>query len=351
MALHFFLAACAPTTQAIIPTFTPDASPPVEKIAIALPTETRPSMRASSTPNVARGAAKPATATRSNTSATTPARIPSTRGNAAQASTASPTRTTAPASSQNASHAPTSLPPTATRTNTPTPKTATPIPASPTQISPPIPSNETYGTLAVFSAPTNPPAALHPDLNLALRGYAPTNATLALIDYTGEVGSGAPQLSGLFSVPRVPNFKSAYQTRDWDWTNQRVGGLLSNWDVTILSMGTTPGESIRVPDSGADIGNDYRALVLYADATRLTLKYTREDNVVAGYALHLENILVEENLLALYQQKNAAGRGELPALRARQVIGKAGGDQILVGVRDAGSFLDPRSRKDWWRGR
>ena len=54
-------------------------------------------------------------------------------------------------------------------------------------------------------------------------------------------------------------------------------------------------------DAGYDVGGGYRALVLYAEPTRLTLKYTREDDVVSGYTIHLENICVDANLLALYR--------------------------------------------------
>ncbi len=313
--------ACAPASPA--PIFSP--TPTEEKIAYAAPAAAETRAPASITPT--------ATTTRhAVVKTTTPTRVPTTRPNSAPRI---PSATATRIISLTHSHTLT-LTYSPTRTNTP--------PAPPS-------SGETYETLAVFSAPTNPPAANHPDLNLALRGYSATNATLALIDYTGEVGSGAPQLYGLFADNRVPAFKNAHQVREWDWANQRAGGLISDWDATILGLATTPGESIRVPDSGADIGNDYRALVLYAEASRLTLKYTREDNVVGGYTLHVENFSVDANLLARYQQTNAARRGELPALRAGQAIGKASGGLILVAIRDAGSFLDPRSRKDWWRGR
>jgi hypothetical protein len=106
-----------------------------------------------------------------------------------------------------------------------------------------------------------------------------------------------------------------------------------------------------LPVAGYDIGGGYGALVLYAEPRRLTLKYTGEDNVVAGYTIHLENVCVDENLLALYEQMNAAGRTELPALFPGQPLGRAPGTEIDVAIRDTGSFLDPRSRKDWWQGR
>lgn len=104
-----------------------------------------------------------------------------------------------------------------------------------------------------------------------------------------------------------------------------------------------------LPVGGSDIMNDFRVLVLYADAERITFKYTRSDTIVGGYALHLEGILVDADLLALYQRMNSAGRGNLPALRARQPFGTAKSTEVKVAVRDSGAFMDPRSRKDWWR--
>jgi hypothetical protein len=91
-------------------------------------------------------------------------------------------------------------------------------------------------------------------------------------------------------------------------------------------------------------------LVLYAESNRITLGYTREDSVANGYAVHLENVCVDPNLLALYQSSNATGRAFLPALREDEVLGTAGSGQVLVAVRDRGVFFDPRSRLDWWQG-
>jgi hypothetical protein len=188
-------------------------------------------------------------------------------------------------------------------------------------------------------------------MNLAVRGYAATTAYLGLVDYAGNVDPNAPQLYTLFANNRTPAFTSAYRVNRWDWTCNCRGGPIAKWDVTLLGMRTTPGEIVRLPVAGYDIGGGYGALVLYAEPTRLTLKYTREDNVVAGFTLHLENICVDANLLALYRQLNAAGRSQLPALFPGQPLGRASGTEIAAAIRDTGSFLDPRSRKDWWQGR
>jgi hypothetical protein len=212
------------------------------------------------------------------------------------------------------------------------------------------PTDETYGTLSV-EEPAGGDVSQHPDVNLAIRNYTPTVAYLGLVDYAGNVDPDAPQLYTLFDDQRTPVFNAAYQVYRWDWTCNCRGGPIVKWDVTLLGMQTTPGEIIHLPVAGYDVGSGYGALVLYAEPTRLTLKYTPDDNVVAGYTLHLENICVDENLLALYQQLNAAGRTELPALRPGQPLGRAPDTEIDAAIRDNGSFLDPRSRKDWWQGR
>ena len=119
----------------------------------------------------------------------------------------------------------------------------------------------------------------------------------------------------------------------------------------MAELASTPGELIRVPDFGYTIGSGYEVLVLYATPQRITLKYTRNDNVVHGFTLHLEDICVDPDLLALYQATDAAGRDRLPALRPGQPFARAAGAAIGVAIRNSGTFMDPRSRKDWWRGR
>jgi hypothetical protein len=222
---------------------------------------------------------------------------------------------------------------------------------------PPIPG-ESYGTVSVPPPPTDRPAEEHGDLNLALRGFVATTGHLGLVDYSGAADPAAPQLGWLFADRRAPVITSVHQVREWDWSCNCRGAPIGSPPVTLIGLAATSGESVHLPDSGYDIGNrygamsfddGYEALVLYAATDRITLKYTRADNVVQGYTVHLEGICVAPDLLALYQQSDAAGRGRLPALRAGQALGRAR-DQVGVAIRDNGTFLDPRSRKDWWRG-
>lgn len=206
-----------------------------------------------------------------------------------------------------------------------------------------------YQSLGIIGEETDRPAAEHPDLNLAIRGWVPSSYALALVSYGATEDARAPQLDNLFHDLRLPRFTSSQNVNGWDWrTNTRFPPPEPY--PTLLGLGATPGEVLGTPDSGYDIGGGYDALVLYASSSRLTLKYTREDNVVAGYTIHLENVCVEPDLLALYNRMDAAGRDSLPALRGGQVIGRAAGDEILVAIRDTGRFMDPRSRHDWWAG-
>lgn len=212
-----------------------------------------------------------------------------------------------------------------------------------------------YTTIPVPPPPSDRPAVSHGDLNLALRGYIKTTKTLGLVSYGGNTDPGAPQLPGIFSDQRTPAFTSVHRVYEWNWTCGSEGcrgNPISNPEVTLLGMGTSPGELLSIPSRTSEIyGGGYSALVLYADEKRITFKYTREDNVVGGYTVHLENLSVDANLLALYRQSDAAGRGQLPGIKNGQPVGIASGNELLVAVRDCGTFLDPRSRKDWWQGR
>ena len=222
-----------------------------------------------------------------------------------------------------------------------------PASASPCEAIP----GESYGSLAVQGPPSDRPAEAHADLNLAVRGYQRNNAPLQFSDYGPAADPNGPQLPGLFGDQRVPTFTSSYQVFDWDWGCNCRGGLLTTWETTLLGMGVSPGEPLRVPDSARAIGDGYEVLVLYASPDRITLKYTPEDNAVRGHTLHVEGVCVEPDLLGLYQSLNASGRGQLPALRAGQAFGRAKAGEILVAIRGGGAFFDPRSRQDWWRGK
>ena len=214
-------------------------------------------------------------------------------------------------------------------------------------------SVRTYEIIPVDGPPSDHPAELHGDLNLGLRGYLPVVADRQIIEVDGPADEDAPQIPGLFADSRVPRFTSTHRVYEWDWTCGEHGCRADQFtppEVTLLGMGVAAHEPIAFPSRGPQIYvGGYKVLVLYAAEDRITLGYTRHDSVAPGYAVHVEKVCVDPNLLALYRQANDAGRSHLPALRDGETWGTARGEEILVAIRDRGTFMEPRSRKDWWQ--
>ncbi len=222
----------------------------------------------------------------------------------------------------------------------------------------PIPG-ATYGSVIPSTAPVSVPPPVNPEYNLSLRSYDPTSQPLGLVDYGGNRDPLAPQLYSLFGDNRTATFRTVYQVHKWNYSCPCASSEYEDdsYPVTLAGLETTPNELIYTPGSGYDIGlmtTGYEVMVLYATSTQLTFRYGREDIIrgdVPGYVIHLENICVDPNLLAAYNYWDSAGRGRLPALNQRQPLGRAIGNEIGVAIRDWASFMDPRSRKDWWYGR
>ncbi|MEZ4680618.1 MAG: hypothetical protein R2932_41020 [Caldilineaceae bacterium] len=219
---------------------------------------------------------------------------------------------------------------------------------------PPATPEPAFNAIPIAGAPSDRPAAEHPDLNLAIRSYVSTSGELTLVNNDGPTDTNAPQMNAIFQPARLPTFTALYQVHDWDWACGATGcrrDPLQTPPVTLVAMATTPGEALHIPSRGPQIyAGGYKALVLYADATRITLAYTRDDTAAVGYIVHMEDIRVMSTLLTLYQEKDAAGRHELPALHNDEPFATAAGASIKLAIRDTGSFMDPRSRKDWWVG-
>jgi uncharacterized protein YraI len=239
--------------------------------------------------------------------------------------------------------------------------TATPAAVAPSSDGCPTTSSNSYGLLPRDGPASDRPDREHGDLNLGLRGYGVTDAPASLVDYNGASDGNAPQFSGMFQPNRMATIQSTYRVNLWVFESDKCNGApngcrgsaITDWPVTMIGLATNPGESISIPSRAPEIGPGYQALVLYADTTRITLNYTRQDNISYGYVVYIENVCVDPNLLALYRAQNDANgwrsSTSLPALRNGQPLGTAAGGEVRVAIRDTATFLDPRSRKDWWQ--
>ncbi len=234
-------------------------------------------------------------------------------------------------------------------------------------------SNQYSGGVAFQYDTDNPvrPADLHADKNLALRSYTPTvPAHQELVSYGSEYPQ-PPQFATLFNPYRVPPLVGFYRVHHWNWAFPPDPGTrgdpITDYDVTALGLQTTPGEVLRVPASGYDIGGGpppCEVLVIFADEDSIALRYTREDSSgSAGYTVHIDNICTDPNLLVLYDSlddpngpryvyvppENRPYGYSLPNLRAGQPFGAARGGEIAVAIVDSGAFMDPRSCNEWWQ--
>lgn len=222
----------------------------------------------------------------------------------------------------------------------------------------PVVSTQSYTLIPMTDVDLSHPAPIHADLNLAQRGYVAVALPPSFTDINGPVDGDAPQLASLFVNRQPIHFAALYQVHDWDWGCGAHGCRqtpLSAPEATLLGLQTETGAPLRVPARQADIyrdsnGEEYVAVALYAEANRLTLGYTRDGSVAHGYVVHLEEICVDPMLVQRYHAADRNGRRELPALRHEQHLGVARSQEVRLAIRDRGAFLDPRSRKDWWRG-
>jgi hypothetical protein len=246
---------------------------------------------------------------------------------------------------------------------------ATPTPTPTRTPECPTTSTHTYSTGTAYQFDTDNPvrrAWNHADKNLHLRWFSlNTNPGLVreLVNYGNDDPTQPPQFATLFNPSRVPPLINFYRVYDWIWRPSPDPGYrgspITTWPVTAMGLGTTPGEALRVPASGYDIGGGMEVLVLYADPDTLALRYTREDSSGAsGYTVHLQNICTDPNLLALYNQTDADPGPRyiypnhsypLVNMPAGWHIGWTRGYETIVAIVDSGTFMDTRSCNEWWQ--
>ncbi len=242
----------------------------------------------------------------------------------------------------------------------------------------PTTSANSYLQQGVFQTETDAvirPADDHADKNLQdLRGYqaAPGgNAkSFNVLTISTPDDQMPPQFGSLFNPARLPVFSQVYQINNWDWATSPSPGTrgtpVTNPSVTALGLQTTQGETLRAPtharqlSDGLGVGS---SVVLFADTDSIALHMEPADSAAKGYTVHIINLCVDPNLVALYNSLDAGERYvqhnnpsvlyyNLVGLRAGDVIGVAKGNEIVVAIVDTGTTQDPRvcstTQFDWW---
>lgn len=213
---------------------------------------------------------------------------------------------------------------------------------APVEMVSPAGSANTYALIPLEGPRENRPAEAHGDLNLKLRDPQPITVDLNLVEINGSgLDPDAPNLASIFK----PDFTQAYTVYDWDWNCNCKGQLLRDEHLVLLGIRTTPGEPVYIPSRQQNVyRGSYYATLLYAAEDTLTFVYTRAGNVARGYTVHYLGLQTDPNLIALFRQSRG---GQLPGLTLNTPVGIATAE-LIVAIRDNGTFLDARSRHDWW---
>lgn len=194
----------------------------------------------------------------------------------------------------------------------------------------------------------------NPDVNLYLRGFEPNNEAKELIDRTHNYGLDyidPPQISTVFK-DKQPQIANTYHIFEWDFNKKKsLAPLIAtpNFKVHMLGLKAVPGDKIYAPYTGRSIGSGKAYLVLFADSNNILLTNSRANALNSGYLVYFLDICVYPSLVNLYNSADSSGRTSLPALAVGEEFAVSRTNEVKIVVRDSMSFMDIRSRQDWWR--
>lgn len=195
----------------------------------------------------------------------------------------------------------------------------------------------------------------NPEVNISLRGWTEINAEKQPIGYGGDTDPNSPPSIGSVFAGHLPQIVKTYIINDWDYANGKpIPGKSATpaYPVHLIGLSGAPGEPLLGLMAGRKIYQDFTLMVLFATPTSILFSHSTGDLAPPdddGYPFYFIDLCVDPNLLALYQKDAADGRNVLPAIRAGQIFGYVKDTDVKVAVRDTGSFMDPRAKKDWWQ--
>ena len=168
-------------------------------------------------------------------------------------------------------------------------------------------------------------------------------------DHGAEL-DGDPKLDS--TVPDVaPAVNSAYTVVADDGTSYRGDG----YHVYIAGVAAAAEAPVVAPDVDAAASKNAHkttAMVLYADAHTIVLKYDEVDSITDGLAVQLTGMCVNDGLVRDYRSAAEAGMRILLQPGTRLGVAAAGMDnkeaEVLAIVRADGWYNNPMYRPNWW---
>lgn len=196
-------------------------------------------------------------------------------------------------------------------------------------------TSEEYQISLVIDRHHNGVRAEDPGFNPNVLEWSEIDKQKSLIDMGGDTDSRAPKFQGFFADQRIPEIAATLATPK------------PYWEVEAISVRAADNEVLHAPASSYELGEGFACMVIYADEHTMTCNYHRADAIVQGYTLHVMNACISSKLIAAFQA-NADKTDQLPGLKPRQPFGRAWKGKFTFAIRDTGSLMDPRVRKDWW---
>ncbi len=200
------------------------------------------------------------------------------------------------------------------------------------------------------------------DVNLDARNKPKlvTDQPKTLVDVGGPTDDAAPQFSTLFgpTLEFNPKIADVYQLYLNDGKTLIPYDISSNQGVTQIELKTD--NPVLAPALDYDLGGDilhYAILYINEKTGTITLKGTPEDNAVRGYTIHITGLeKIDPEIVKKYNESNDLyNRTKLAAISCGYPVGtpknQGGikGKTFRIAIADTGTFIDPRTRKDWWK--
>jgi hypothetical protein len=183
----------------------------------------------------------------------------------------------------------------------------------------------------------------------------------------GTGGTGITNMMSSMFRYKPDRLKDAYVLLYQDPPVPRGADTPHKGSAPAIEVPSNPGWPVCAPTTGYDVGGGYEAMVVFADANRITLHVgiheymdgqdarlgvcpTGPDGCKGGYWIYVSGIAVDSDIIAAYNEKkgvqqgsnlsnNISDRIELPIIKPGRRLGASQGSGVVVAVRDSGPLI------------